>query len=247
MCINQYLYLTALQQHAKFKNYYTWIKSQGQHIQLTVSSSAPEIFKYRAELKADALQLLGEENLYCSYSHVCQDIHSLTLFLGLVHLGFFVLGVFFPFAFFTFLLKSKAHSLIWIQDISDHTTPQEPLFRDFMKLKEQEHLKNASHSLLCKHELSEIAKHMNYYDLVLFIFKWILQHAYNNCTYVHIYTCMYVHTHYSSCNKAFTQFESSWNSSVPKNTQAFRFCPKFQNNITKFPFYNWWDKAHWNL
>lgn len=76
------------------------------------------------KLKADALQLLGEENLYCSYSHVCQDIHSLTLFLGLVHLGFFVLGFFFPFAFFTFLLKSKAHNLIWIQDISDHTTPQ---------------------------------------------------------------------------------------------------------------------------
>lgn len=78
------------------------------------------------ELKADPLQLLGEENLYCSHSHVCQDIHSLILFLGLVGLGFWF---FLVFTFFTFLLKSKAHNFIWIQDISDHTTPEESLFK----------------------------------------------------------------------------------------------------------------------
>lgn len=58
------------------------------------------------------------------------------------------------------------------------------------------------------------------------------------CTYVHIYTCMYVHAHYSSRNKAFTHSESSWNSSVPllKNTQAFTFYPKIQKNIPSVHF-----------
>lgn len=42
------------------------------------------------KFKVDPLQLLGEENLYCSRSHICQDIDSLTLFLGLVGLGFFL-------------------------------------------------------------------------------------------------------------------------------------------------------------
>lgn len=90
------------------------------------------------KLKADPLQLLGKEHLYCSQSHICQGIHS--LFLGLVGLGFrFFSGFFFflVFAFFTFLLKSKAHNFIWIQDISDHTTPEESLLNsNFTKFKE---------------------------------------------------------------------------------------------------------------
>lgn len=119
------------------------------------------------ELKADPLQLLGEENLYCSPSHICQDIHSLSLFFGLIGLGVFFGGLFFVFfcvCFFHFSPQVKS-TQFYLN--TRHFRPYHP-WRVTLKiaflwsLKNKNIFKNASHSFVCEHELSEIAKHMNY-------------------------------------------------------------------------------------
>lgn len=132
------------------------------------------------KFKVDPLQLLGEENLYCSRSHICQDIDS--LFLGLVGLGFFLFafwlwffcllfgfwfGVFFCVVFclvcFLSLFPQVKSTQFYLN--SRHFRPYHP-WRVTLKIAILWSLKNifqnASHSFLCKHELSEIAKHMNY-------------------------------------------------------------------------------------
>lgn len=73
MYISQYLYLTALQQHANFKNYYIQIKSQGT-LHLKNSSTLNSLKGYvdiGQLLTANPLQPLGEKNLYYGHSHIC--------------------------------------------------------------------------------------------------------------------------------------------------------------------------------